>query len=255
MTRAATHPVAAVPPSVSLQLGPYRAMIGAAPDLHANALTLRAEVFRQGRDDADRFDDACLHGCVFAGSGAVQVAFRARLLHDPAALSDSYTGQNYDLSPLRAIQGPFLELGRFCQAKGHTDTTALRLAWGALGLLVDQEGVRMMIGCSSFRHADQATHHASLAILRARHLGPAALRPGRRATDAIDLPDGPAPAVILPPLLRSYLGMGGWVGDHAVLDRDLDRLHVFTGLSIDAIPEPRKARLRALAQVAQTRGT
>ncbi|PWL34616.1 GNAT family N-acyltransferase [Marivita sp. XM-24bin2] len=255
MTRAATNPVAAAPLSVSLELGPYKALIGTTPDLRAYALALRADVFLQGRDDTDRFDDTCLHGCVLSGTGAVQVAFRARLLHDPRAMSDSYTGQNYDLSPLRAVQGPFLELGRFCQADGRTDTTALRLAWAAIGVLVDQEDVRMMIGCSSFPKADPATHHAPLAVLRARHLGPSALRPGRRSKHAIDLPKGPAPHATLPPLLRSYLGMGGWVGDHAVLDRDLDRLHVFTGLSIEAIPEPRKARLRAVAQAAETAGS
>ena len=41
--------------------------------------------------------------------------------------------------------------------------------------------------------------------------------------------------------------MGGWVSDHAVIDRDLDTLHVFTGLAIAAIPPHRAAALRALA--------
>jgi len=40
--------------------------------------------------------------------------------------------------------------------------------------------------------------------------------------------------------------MGGWVSDHAVVDRQLKTLHVFTGLSIDAIPEARKRLLRGL---------
>jgi L-ornithine Nalpha-acyltransferase len=52
----------------------------------------------------------------------------------------------------------------------------------------------------------------------------------------------------MPPLLRSYLAMGGWVSDHAVVDRDLNTLHVFTGLEIRAIPEARARRLlRAVA--------
>ena len=51
----------------------------------------------------------------------------------------------------------------------------------------------------------------------------------------------------MPPLLRSYLTMGGWVSDHAVVDRDLNTLHVFTGLEISAIPP---ARARALRMVA-----
>lgn len=59
-------------------------------------------------------------------------------------------------------------------------------------------------------------------------------------------PAAPPPAQI-PPLLRSYLAMGGWVSDHAVIDRDLETLHVFTALEISAIPPGRARLLRALA--------
>ena len=51
----------------------------------------------------------------------------------------------------------------------------------------------------------------------------------------------------MPPLLKTYLLMGGWVSDHAVVDRDLGTLHVFTGLEISAIPPARKRLLRASA--------
>ena len=51
----------------------------------------------------------------------------------------------------------------------------------------------------------------------------------------------------MPPLLRSYLTMGGWVSDHAVVDRDLNTLHVFTGLEIASIPAARAKALRASA--------
>ena len=50
----------------------------------------------------------------------------------------------------------------------------------------------------------------------------------------------------MPPLLKTYLLMGGWVSDHAVVDRNLNTLHVFTGLEIRAIP-PARARLLRLA--------
>ena len=36
----------------------------------------------------------------------------------------------------------------------------------------------------------------------------------------------------LPPLLKFYLRLGGKVSDHAVIDRDLDTLHVFTYLDL-----------------------
>jgi phytoene dehydrogenase-like protein len=52
----------------------------------------------------------------------------------------------------------------------------------------------------------------------------------------------------MPPLLRSYLAMGGWVSDHAVVDRDLGTLHVCTGVEIAAIPPSRARLLRADAR-------
>ena len=49
----------------------------------------------------------------------------------------------------------------------------------------------------------------------------------------------------MPPLLRTYLTMGGWVSDHAVVDTHMNTLHVFTGLEIAAIPPARARLLRA----------
>jgi putative hemolysin len=51
----------------------------------------------------------------------------------------------------------------------------------------------------------------------------------------------------MPPLLKTYLLMGGWVSDHAVVDNDLNTLHVFTGLEIRAIPPARAKALRMVA--------
>jgi putative hemolysin len=51
----------------------------------------------------------------------------------------------------------------------------------------------------------------------------------------------------MPPLLRSYLAMGGRVSDHAVVDHRLDTLHVFTGLEVARISPGRKRLLRAMS--------
>ena len=60
-------------------------------------------------------------------------------------------------------------------------------------------------------------------------------------------PDPRAGLLALPPLLRTYLAMGGWVSDHAVQDHDLDTLHVFTAVEIARIPPARARALRAIA--------
>jgi putative hemolysin len=247
---AAAPRVAATQAPVALKLGAYRATISTSPDIRHAALDLRAQAFRNGADDTDRFDVDSLHGLVEDALGKARVAFRVRLLPKATDLAQSYTGLFYDLSPFSTQSGPFLELGRVCQSDGQTDVMALRLAWAALGVLVDQNDVRMMVGCSSFAGADPEKHRAALAYLRAHHLGPRDLRPRRLSRNAVDLPDGQDNPYHLPHLLRSYLGLGGWVGDHAVRDAELDTLHVFTALDIDTIPAPRKTRLRALAQAA-----
>ena len=76
-------------------------------------------------------------------------------------------------------------------------------------------------------------------------------REGVRAAQVVPLtgsvPDRRAALVGLPPLLRSYLGLGGWVGDHAVIDKVMNTVHVFTALSVDAVPAARARALRALA--------
>ena len=246
---AAAPRVAATQAPVALRLGAYRATISTSSDIRHAALRLRAHAFRNGADDPDRFDADSLHGLVEDALGQPRVAFRVRLIPKAADLDRSYTGQFYDLSPLFA-DGPFLELGRVCQSDGQTDVMALRLAWAALGVLVDQNAVRMMVGCSSFAGADPEKHRAALAYLRAHHIGPRDLRPRRLSRDAVDLPDGQDNPCQLPHLLRSYLGLGGWISDHAVRDPQLDTLHVFTALDIDAIPASRKTRLRALARAA-----
>ena len=61
-------------------------------------------------------------------------------------------------------------------------------------------------------------------------------------------PDVKLAMLRMPPLLRTYLIMGGWVSDHAVVDDQMNTLHVFTGLEISAIPPARKRLLRAVAQ-------
>lgn len=240
---------AAAPGDLRLILGPVEVRIGTAPELVRRAVALRQRVFgaRSGAG-FDRFDGLSLHGVVAdRATGSSCVAFRIRLFSDASRLRGSYSGQFYDLDPLARCGGTVLELGRLCQdrdARAHP--VALRAAWAALTAVVDAQGVTCLIGCTSFPGSDPRRHAGALATLRARHLGPSDLRPGRRSSDAVDLPGPDTTPGPLPPLLRGYLAMGGWVSDHAVRDPELDTLHVFTGLRVADIPPSRKARLRAL---------
>ena len=223
----------------------------------AACLALRATSFRgdAAASDEDGFDPACRHVMVEdAGSGDLVCTFRLMPLARGAEIGRSYSAQFYDLAALGAFEAPVAEMGRFCMRPGVADPDVMRVAWGALARLVDEGGVGLLFGCSSFRGTEPDTYGDAFALLKARHLAPPRWRPLVKAREVVRFaarlrrkPDLRRAAAAMPPLLRSYLGLGGWVSDHAVIDRDLGTMHVFTGLEIARIPP---ARARLLRQVA-----
>ena len=144
-------------------------------------------------------------------------------------------------------------MGRFCIAPRYNDPDILRVAWGAMTAYVDDNNVKILFGCSSFQGAEAEAHLEAFALLKARHIAPRKWLPKIKAPKVFRFarsshePDIKAARSTMPPLLRTYLAMGGWVSDHAVVDRDLNTLHVFTGLEVGAIPANRKRLLRAVA--------
>lgn len=234
--------------------GRYRARLAETEADLRMAQRLRHQAFRVARGlsdgpegaDVEELDSRCWHLLIEEDARLVGTC-RLLLLRDGSALGSCYAGQFYDLQPLQGYKGKLLEIGRFCMSVGDPD--AVRLAWAALTRIVDGDGVGMMFGCSSFDGADPARHGDALAALAARHLGPDTMRPRSKGAEVVPLlalaHDGRRAVEQMPPLLRSYLAMGGWVGDHAVIDRDLDTLHVFTAVEIAAIPPARARLLRA----------
>ena len=148
-----------------------------------------------------------------------------------------------------------IEMGRFCIDPGRSDPDVLRVAWGFVASYVDQAGIELLFGCSSFAGTSEAAYLDAFSLLKERHLAPKRWLPRVKAPRVFPFarklrlcrPDLKAAMRAMPPLLRTYLLMGGWVSDHAVVDRDLDTLHVFTGLEIRAIPPARKKFLLSVA--------
>lgn len=240
-------------------MGKYVARMAVSKADLAQAMALRNLVFRSGRtfpQDADAYDATCLHILIEeALSTRLVCCYRLMVLPDVAAIPHSYSAQFYDLSLLARFGAPMLELGRFCVHPDHHDPDILRLAWGALAGIVDETGAVMLFGCSSFEGAVGPDHDTALVLLQAAHLAPATWQPLRRAPAIYEFaqhlsgqtPDPRAALRAMPPLLRTYLAMGGWVSDHAVVDTDLDTLHVFTAVEIAKIPAARARALRAIA--------
>jgi L-ornithine Nalpha-acyltransferase len=221
----------------------------------ARLMAFRSAAFPRisGAEEDDQ--DALSAHVMVEGPGGMQAYFRVMLFGWGAGLAQGYAARFYDVEPLAGYAKPIAEMGRFCVAAGGVHPDVLRLAWGAMTRIVDEGQAGLLVGCTSFRGSDWTAHRAGLALLAAEFVGPEEHLPGRKAgVEVVDYPllagpvgDRTASLARLPPLLRTYLGMGGWVSDHAVVDRELDTLHVFTCVEVDRVPRARAASLRAVA--------
>lgn len=240
---------------ISLTKGRYTARVASSQGDIEAAQTLRARCFGLSVDrDSDSFDACCAHILIEDGDDQTLVCtFRMQELTG-ADVSASYAAQYYELSALEAFEGRMVEMGRFCIDPDVRNPDILRVAWAAMTAYVDDHNVQLLFGCSSFAGTETATYLDAFAVLKARHLAPKRWLPRVKAPDVFRFaarlrrkPDLKKAMAHMPPLLRTYLMMGGWVSDHAVVDRQMNTLHVFTGVEIGAIPAARKRLLRALA--------
>ena len=243
--------------------GRYRTRLAETDADLAEAQRLRFRAFIAGTGaadrpdgvDSDRFDAECSHVLIEeAKTGRLVATFRLMPLASGADIGKCYSAQYYGLDALKSFDGPMVEMGRFCIEPGVTDPDILRAAWGAMTAFVDANGVEMLFGCSSFHGTDADYYADAFAVLTERHLAPKRWLPRIKAPNVFRFaerlrrkPDRAQGLRTMPPLLRSYLTMGGWVSDHAVVDKDLNTLHVFTGLEIRSIPPARARALRAVA--------
>ncbi|WP_170788734.1 GNAT family N-acetyltransferase [Ruegeria lacuscaerulensis] len=236
--------------------GRYRARLALTGADIVAAQKLRTLAFGTDQTDRDDFDRLCAHVLVedMRSSGELVCCFRMLTMERGDEIGLSYSAQFYDLSALEEFQGRMVEMGRFCIHPDWTDPDILRVAWGAMTAYVDQNNVEMLFGCSSFAGTETAEYLDAFAMLKHRHLAPKRWLPRVKAPDVFRFaarlrrrPDVKKAMLRMPPLLRTYLLMGGWVSDHAVVDRHMNTLHVFTGLEIGAIPPARKRLLRVVA--------
>lgn len=241
---------------MSLSKSRYRAREAETPEDITAAQELRHLAFHgtEGRDH-DLFDAACTHILVEeVRSGALVCCFRILPLNDGSDIARSYSAQYYELSALQTYPGRMVEMGRFCVHPERSDADILRVAWGAMTRYVDENAVDLLFGCASFQGVDAKQYYDAFAMLRDRHLAPGRWLPRVKAPNVFRFakrlrrkPDMKTAMQRMPPLLRTYLMMGGWVSDHAVVDRQMNTLHVFTGVEIGLIPPARKKLLRAVA--------
>lgn len=239
---------------LSLRLGSYHVYVSRDRDDIARAQAFRHMCFQGGEGlDADRFDADAHHVLIEDQHGALAGCYRMLIYQNAPALLHGYSAQFYDLTRLAHAGGPVIELGRFCLRADLRDPDLARIGWGVLTGVATRLGAVRLVGCCSFAGTDAAPYVQGFAYLNQRALAPAALAPAIRAPEVIRFADAPHMQIDpqrakgqLPPLLRNYLSLGGWVSDHAVVDRGFGTLHVLTAVDIANIPKARARSLRAL---------
>jgi putative hemolysin len=188
-----------------------------------------AEMAR-ARRDFDRFDDVADHLLVIdhaRGPGPQSVIGTYRLIRRGAAARAGrfYSAAEYDISPIVAYPGEILELGRSCVDASARNLPTMQLLWRGIATYVFHHQIDLMFGCASLPGTDPDALAVPLSYLYYHHLAPPALRPPAKSLAE------------LPPLIKGYLRLGGFVGDGAVIDQQFNTTDVSIVVKTDLITD------------------
>ena len=201
------------------------------------------------RRDADPFDAYCDHLLVIdLEKSGVQpfICGTYRLLRRSVALDNAgfYSAHEFSLDALMNQPGELVELGRSCVHKEYRTGAVMQLLWRGIADYVAHYNVTLMFGCGSLTGTDAEALMPALSYLHHFHLAPSDLRP--RALDqhyvGIDrVPltrlDQKAARDMLPPLIKGYMRLGGFIGDGAVIDHQFNTTDVCIIVPTDRITE------------------
>lgn len=245
----------------SLRAGSLEVRLAETPQEIAAAQALRYRVFYQEMaarpspemaaraQDFDAFDDIADHLLVIdnaRGPGARGVVGTYRLIRRDAAerMGAFYSAGEYEIGKIAAYPGEVLELGRSCVDAEFRTGQTMQLLWRGIAAYVFQYDIALMFGCASLPGVDPAALAVPLSYLYHYHLAPPALRPRAVAARYTDMRLLPADAIdqkaainALPPLIKGYLRLGGFVGDGAVIDNQFHTTDVCVVVKTDLVTE------------------
>jgi L-ornithine Nalpha-acyltransferase len=197
--------------------------------------------------DRDAFDQVADHLLVVdhaLGSDPPAVVGTYRLIRREAAarIGRFYSADEYDLATLTAYPGRILELGRSCVDADYRGRAAMQLLWRGIAAYVFHYRIDLMFGCASLAGTDPDVLAPELTYLCTHHLAPLELRPRAVPERYVDMRRMPSEALDrrrvlaqLPPLIKGYLRLGGFVGDGAVIDRQFNTTDVVVVVKTDLV--------------------
>ncbi|MBO5996081.1 MAG: GNAT family N-acetyltransferase [Acetobacter sp.] len=188
--------------------------------------------------DIDEFDAIADHLLVIDHAIAEDergVVGTYRLVQDNAAakIGRFYSSSEYDLSLLQEFQGKLLEVGRSCVHKNYRNRVAMQLLWRGIASYIFLHRIDLLFGCASLPGINPDLLSDELTYLYHNHLAPPALRIRALETHRIEMiRTNPHELNVrqclskLPPLIKGYLRLGGYVGDGAVVDKQFNTTDV-----------------------------
>lgn len=207
-----------------------------------------AEMAAQRRD-IDSFDEICDHLLVLDRRRSrieEQVIGTYRLIRRSAAERHGsfYSSGEYDIAPLIAYPGEVLELGRSCVDPSARNMVTMQLLWRGIAHYVFHYNIELMFGCASLPGTDVSSLALPLTYLYQHHLAPPAMRARALPERYVDMNildpnsyDRRKALNEVPPLIKGYLRLGGFVGDGAVIDRQFNTVDVCIVVKTDLVTE------------------
>ena len=201
------------------------------------------------RRDFDAYDDVCDHLLVLdrrRGEGPEGIVGTYRLIRRPAAakMGRFYSSAEYDIQKMIDYPGEVLELGRSCIAKDARNTATMQMLWRGIALYAYHYDIQVMFGCASFPGTDPSQHTQAMSYLYHHHLAPSEIRVRALASRYVkmdmlerDSYDARKAMARVPPLIKGYLRLGGFVGDGAVIDSQFNTTDVFIVVKTELVTE------------------
>lgn len=191
--------------------------------------------------DHDALDEYCQHLIVRDGFDQVVGCTRILTADTAQRAGGFYSESEFDLAPVLALPGRFMEIGRTCVHADYRNGATIGTLWSGLAAFIAEHQIDYLIGCASMPLGEGGSAARALyAELAQRHLVAEALRVQPRLPlprhDGLAHPVGP-----IPPLLKAYLRLGARIGGEPCLDLDFKVADVFILLSTQRI-ERRYAR-------------
>lgn len=190
------------------------------------------------KQDFDRYDEVADHLLVLdeeIGDGPEAVVGTYRLIKRDAAAQCGtfYSAAEYDVGILTSLPDEILELGRSCVDLEYRDRRVINLLWQGIAHYCVNYDIRIMFGCASLPGKNIDAHALPLSYLYNNHLAPAPICPKALPERYVDMNRLPTTEIVakeavkfVPPLIKGYLRIGGFVGDGAVVDEQFNTTDV-----------------------------